>query len=212
MVYRVSIYLLGMLVNFFGVALLIKATLGAGFWTALFVGLSDQLGFTVGIWYALFQFLFIFANGWLMKQMPEPRAIIPLVLESLILDFWLEIVFHDFTLLHSPFLIQAGALMLGITLSAVGVGMYILPALPRAPVDQLFLAIASRFRLSLRLSQTLVALTTSTSAFLIGGPVGLGTAAGVLFAGPIIQLTYSKAYPYYYLIHPHYKKRYELAI
>lgn len=212
MVYRVSIYLLGMFLNFFGVALLIKATLGAGFWTALFVGLSDQLGFTVGLWYALFQFLFIFANGWLMKQKPEPRALIPLFLESFILDFWLEIVFHNFTLLHAPFLLQAGAMILGISLSAAGVGLYILPALPRAPVDQLFLAIASRFTISLRLSQTLVALTTSTSALLMGGPVGLGTAAGVLFAGPIIQLTYTRAYPYYYLMHPNFKKRYEFVL
>ncbi|WP_232324777.1 hypothetical protein [Halobacillus mangrovi] len=79
MIYRMSIYILGMVINFFGVALLINATLGAGFWTALFTGLSDRFGFTVGIWYALFQLLFIFINSWLTKQKPEVRAIMPLV-------------------------------------------------------------------------------------------------------------------------------------
>ncbi|MFQ3546214.1 hypothetical protein Q7A53_19195 [Halobacillus rhizosphaerae] len=209
MFYRMTIYIMGMLINFFGVSLLIKATLGAGFWTALFVGLSDRFGFTVGIWYALFQLLFIFINGWLIKQKPEFRAVLPLVLESVILDFWLEIVFKNVSLASSPFLVQLVTLLLGVGFSAIGVSIYILPQLPRAPVDQLFLAIAQKFKLSLRMSQTLVAMTTSTTALLIGGPVGIGTAAGVLFAGPIIQYCYTFEYPFYYLFHPLYQKKYE---
>ncbi|MFC0522097.1 YitT family protein [Pontibacillus salicampi] len=211
MLYRGTIYLLGMLVNFFGVALLIRATLGAGFWTALFAGLSDTFGFTVGFWYAIAQFVFIFANAALMKQPPEIRAIVPLVLESLILDFWLEIVFGSLNLSTAPFAVQVLFMITGVTLSAVGVAIYILPQLPRAPVDQLFLAISGRFNISLRLSQTLIASTTSTSAFFIGGPVGLGTMAGVLFVGPIIQFMYTRFYPIYYLLHPNYQARYELA-
>ncbi|KGP72604.1 YczE/YyaS/YitT family protein [Pontibacillus yanchengensis] len=211
MLYRVTIYLLGMLVNFFGVALLIKATLGAGFWTALFAGLSDSLGYTVGFWYAVAQLILIFANAWLMKQPPEVRAIIPLILESLILDFWVEIVFGQVDLSMAPLALQLTFLVVGITMSAMGVGMYILPQFPRAPVDQFFLAIAGRFRMSMRVSQTLVAITTSTSAFLIGGPVGLGTLLGVLFAGPIIQQWYTFTYPFYYQFHPHYKERFELV-
>ncbi|SFF93173.1 hypothetical protein SAMN05216353_11462 [Halobacillus alkaliphilus] len=208
MLYRMSIYILGMFVNFFGVALLIKATLGAGFWTALFVGLSDRLGFTVGIWYAIFQLIFIFVNGWLMKQKPEVRALLPLVLESLILDFWVEIVFKNMTMASAPFLVQLAVLLIGVTFSALGVSIYILPQLPRAPVDQLFLVVAKRFNVSLRLSQTAIALTTSTAAFFVGGPVGLGTAAGVAFAGILIQYFYTYGYPLYYLYHPHYRERF----
>jgi len=63
MMYRVTVYLLGMVTNFFGVALIINAMLGAGFWTSFFVGLSDKFGYTVGFWYGVFQFLFIFVNG-----------------------------------------------------------------------------------------------------------------------------------------------------
>lgn len=212
MSYRIAVYLLGMLVNFFGVALLIKATLGAGFWTALFVGLSDLFGLTVGMWYAAFQLLFIFINAGLVKQGPEWRAIVPLVLESLILDFWLEIVLHNLSLAEAPFAVQATFLVIGISLSALGVAIYILPQLPRAPVDQLFLAVSHRLKLSLRVSQTVVALTTSTTALLIGGPVGIGTALGVAFAGPIIQFCYVRGYPIYYQLHPHYQERYEITI
>ncbi|WP_079478136.1 YczE/YyaS/YitT family protein [Halobacillus salinus] len=209
MAYRLSIYIFGMFVNFFGVALIINATLGAGFWTAMFVGLSDQFGLTVGFWYAAAQLLFIFVNGWLMKQAPEWRALLPLVLESLILDFWLEVVFRNLDMSTAPFMSQGVMLLFGVAFTALGVAIYILPQLPRAPVDQLFLVVAEKFNLSLRVSQTLIAITTSTVALIIGGPVGLGTLAGVLFLGTFIQFFYGYTYRLYYQVHPQYKERFE---
>ncbi|WP_085507509.1 YczE/YyaS/YitT family protein [Thalassobacillus devorans] len=209
MFYRTAVYMLGIVVNFFGVALIIKAALGAGFWTALFVGLSDRFGFTVGIWYGMFQLAFIFLNGWLMKQKPEFRALLPLILESLVLDFWLEVVFKHMTLASAPFFIQLLTVIAGVSFTALGVAIYILPQLPRAPVDQLFLVIADKFNISLLASQTAIAVTTSTSALLIGGPVGIGTIMGTFGAGPLIQYFYTKGYPIYYLYHPQYQSRYE---
>ncbi|MFC7063375.1 YczE/YyaS/YitT family protein [Halobacillus seohaensis] len=175
----------------------------------MFVGISDKLGLTVGMWYAIFQPFFIFVNGWLMKQKPEIKALLPLVLESLILDFWVEIVFSTMSLASAPFIVQLMALFFGITFSALGVSIYILPQLPRAPVDQLFLVIAEKLNISLRLSQTAVALTTSSSALLIGGPVGLGTVLGVAFAGTLIQYFYTIGFPIYYLYHPLYRQRFQ---
>ncbi|MCP3032290.1 hypothetical protein LF817_13160 [Halobacillus sp. A1] len=212
MFYRMTVYILGMFVNYFGVALIINAALGAGFWTALFVGISDHLGLTVGMWYAIFQLAIIFVNGRLMKQSPEVRALLPIVLESLILDFWVEIVFKNISFASLPLALQVVILSMGVAFSALGVAIYILPQLPRAPVDQLFLVVAKRFNLSLRLSQTAIAFTTSTSALLIGGPVGLGTVLGVVFAGTLIQFFYTKGYPLYYMAHPHYRERFELAM
>ncbi|WP_028782429.1 YczE/YyaS/YitT family protein [Thalassobacillus devorans] len=212
MLYRMTVYILGIVVNFFGVALLIKAALGAGFWTALFVGLENHFGLTVGIWYGSFQLAFIFLNGWLSKQKPEFRALLPLVLESLILDFWLEVVFHNMSLAAAPFLIQLITVITSVGFIALGVAIYILPQLPRAPVDQLFLVIAKKFRLSLLVSQTAIAVTTSTVAFLIGGPVGIGTLMGTALTGPLIQYFYTRGYPLYYLLHPGYRERFEPVI
>ncbi|KGX92949.1 hypothetical protein N781_13800 [Pontibacillus halophilus JSM 076056 = DSM 19796] len=202
MLYRVTIYLLGMILNFFGVALIINAALGAGFWTAFFVGMSDMFGYTVGFWYAVFQLIFIFVNGWLMKQLPEVRAIIPLVLESLILDFWLEVVFTHVDWSGAPIWWQLLILATGVMIVGLGVAVYILPQFPRAPVDQLFLAVSERFNLSLRAGQTLVAVVTASAGFLIGGPVGLGTLAGVLFLGIVIQFWYTRVYPVYHRYAP----------
>lgn len=210
MMYRITVYLLGMVTNFFGVALIVNAMLGAGFWTSFFIGVSDKVGYTVGFWYGVFQLLFIFVNGWLVKQAPEIRAVIPVILESLILDFWLEVVFANISLANAPFLLQLFTLLAGVFIVGLGVAVYILPQFPRAPVDQLFLAVSHRFNLSLRMGQTVVAAIVAFVAFLIGGPVGIGTLAGILFLGPAIQFCYTRVYPMYYQFHPQYQEEEEL--
>ncbi|SDX95005.1 MULTISPECIES: YczE/YyaS/YitT family protein [Salimicrobium] len=202
MLYRSSIYLLGMLINFFGVALLINATLGAGFWTAFFIGVSDHLGFTTGFWYGVFQFLIVFVNALLMKQAPEIRAAIPIFMESLILDFWLEFVFAPVNLANYPFLLQFALLLVAVMIIGLGVAIYILPQFARAPVDQLFLAVSHRYNLSLQVSQTAVAVVMASLAFIIGGPVGLGTIVPMLLLGPWIQWFYTRVYTMYYRFRP----------
>ncbi|MCP3028519.1 YitT family protein [Halobacillus sp. A5] len=212
MLYRSVIYLTGMLVNFFGVALLINATLGAGFWTAFFIGVSDHLGYTVGFWYGAFQLLIVFVNASLMKQKPETRAVVPILLESIILDFWLEIVFSHVDLASAPYVLQVMTLLAGVAFIGLGVAIYILPQFPRAPVDQLFLAVSARFNLSIMVGQTVVAVIMTSLALLIGGPVGLGTIAPMLFLGPVIQFCYLRAYPLYYRFHPQGKQVQEEVI
>ncbi|KHE68020.1 YitT family protein [Halobacillus sp. BBL2006] len=209
MLYRSLVYVAGMLINFFGVALLINATLGAGFWTSFFIGVSDHLGYTVGFWYGAFQLIIIFINAKLMNQLPEVRAVIPVFLESLILDFWLEIVFANVDLSTAPFILQVFALLSGVAIIGLGVAIYILPQFPRAPVDQLFLAVSNRFNLSIQTGQTLVAVIMTSLALAIGGPVGLGTIAPMIFLGPVIQLCYTRAYPLYYRFHPQGEKVYQ---
>ncbi|RDY69040.1 hypothetical protein DXT76_17225 [Halobacillus trueperi] len=212
MLYRAIVYLVGMFINFFGVALLINATLGAGFWTSFFIGVSDHFGYTVGFWYGAFQLIIIFINAKLMNTLPESRAVVPVFLESLILDFWLEIVFNPINLSSAPFALQVLALLAGVGFIGLGVAIYILPQFPRAPVDQLFLAVSSRFQLSLQTGQTLVAVVMTSLALAIGGPVGLGTLAPMLFLGPVIQYFYTRAYPIYYRLHPGGEAAYQEAV
>lgn len=209
--YRITVYLLGMFVNFFGVALIINAALGAGFWASFFIGLSDLFGLTVGTWTGIFQFLIIFLNAWLIKQAPEYKAVIPVVLESLILDFWLVIVFSRIDFTTAPYAVQIVMLIAGVIFCGLGVAIYILPEFPRGPMNQLFLAIGKRFNVSLGTGQTIVAVIVTISAYLIGGPVGVGTLANMFFLGPGIQFWYTHAYPMYYRLHPAYQDELELV-
>ncbi|WP_246031629.1 YczE/YyaS/YitT family protein [Salibacterium salarium] len=190
--YKSFFYLLGMIINFLGVSLLVNSGMGAGFWAAFFTGLSTQLGLTVGIWYGFFQLVFIFVNGYLLGRRPEFWAVIPLVLEAIILDFWLEVVFKNIHVTTAPLFIQIAVFAAGILCVSLGVAIYIMPGFPTAPIDQLFLSFSERFNWNIRTSQTLIAVVVAGTALLVGGPVGVGTVIVALSLGTFIQFWHEK--------------------
>ncbi|SIS42547.1 hypothetical protein [Salimicrobium flavidum] len=56
--------------------------------------------------------------------------------------------------------------------------------------------------MSLQVGQTAVAVTMTSLALIIGGPVGLGTLAPMIMLGPWIQWFYTRCYTLYYRYHP----------
>ncbi|WP_158736799.1 YitT family protein [Alteribacillus sp. YIM 98480] len=195
--YRIFLYLAGMIINFLGVALIVKSDVGAGFWTAFFVSITEHAGMTAGFWYGLFQMIFIFVNARLLGFRPEWAAIVPLVLEAIILDFWLEVVFHSVHLQTAPILTKFTVFSCGLLLVSLGVAIYILPRFTKAPVDQLFLSMSERFDWSVRKSQTILALMVTSLAVLLGGPVGVGTIITTFLLGPLIQFWQVKVQHWY---------------
>ncbi len=195
--FRIFIYLAGMSLNFLGGALFIKSTLGAGFWTAMVAGIKENLGLTVGFWYGFSQLAVMMINSYLVKRRPEIEAVITLVLEALILDFWLEVALRDVHLGPEAVVVKATVFTAGVLLMSLGVSLYIMPGFPRAPVDQLFLTLSEKFRFSIRISQTVVAASSAAIGLLIGGPVGIGTVLVVLAIGPLIQFWYPKVERFY---------------
>ncbi|MCA1023536.1 hypothetical protein [Halobacillus litoralis] len=65
---RLFYYIMGIITVYFGTALVVKASLGAGFWTALFVGFSERFGMSAGFWFSITQLVVIFVNAWLKKR------------------------------------------------------------------------------------------------------------------------------------------------
>lgn len=183
---------MGIITVYFGTALVVKASLGAGFWTALFVGFSERFGMSAGFWFGITQFVVIFVNAWLKKRGPDLLAFIPIVLESLILDFWLIVVMGnwDFSMLGlwMKILIFTG----GLIIATFGLSLYIQTGFPRAPADDLFVSISERFRMRLGSAQVVVAVLATLMAYGVGGPVGLGTVLSVFLSGPCIELWAAK--------------------
>lgn len=184
---RIIQYLFGMTIIYLGTTLAVKSTLGAGFWSALFVGLSDTLPFSVGIWFAVSQILIAFINAYLLRGRPEWLAFIPILIEGIIFDFWLEVVFQHVHFADELLITRIGIFMSSLVIASFGIALYIMTGLPRSPVDQLFISIAYRFKFKIGASQTLVAMTVSVIAIMLGGPVGVGTGISVFLFGPCIQ-------------------------
>ncbi|KGP71937.1 YczE/YyaS/YitT family protein [Pontibacillus yanchengensis] len=189
---KMLIYLTGITITYFGTALVVKSALGAGFWSALYVGLSDFIGLTVGFWFASFQFLIVLVNAYLKKQSIEWSAIVPIIIESVLFTFWLEFVLQNLNLTDAFMLTKISAFLTGMICASFGIALYIQTGFTRAPVDELFLAISQRFKLKIGLAQSFIASTVTLISFLIGGPVGIGTALTIFIFGPCIQFWYNR--------------------
>lgn len=185
---RVSLYLFGMLITHLGTALSVKSTIGAGFWSAFFVGASHSIGMTPGIWFALSQVIIIFLNAFLAQRKPVWLAFIPILIESAFFDFWLTFALHHVSLSDLPLVFRIGTFICALTIASFGISLYLYTNLPRSPVDQLFVTVSERFHLSLGFSQSIIAATITVLAYLLGGPIGAGTAVSVFLLGPFIQM------------------------
>ncbi|TFD96276.1 MULTISPECIES: YitT family protein [Jeotgalibacillus] len=178
-------YLLGLLFLSFGISLMIVADLGVGPWDALYVGLSETIGFTVGTWVFILGIILILLNGYLMKRIPDFLAIITIFLIGAFMDFWLLVAFAGIDSLAMP--VRAFMLVAGVGIIALGISFYLQADFARNPIDSLMLAIQERTGKSLAFSKTVMEVTVLVIAFLFGGPIGLGTVIVAFGIGAILQ-------------------------
>ncbi|WP_404407209.1 YitT family protein [Jeotgalibacillus malaysiensis] len=179
-------YLLGLLLLSFGISMMIVADLGVGPWDALYVGLSETIGFTVGTWVFILGIILILLNGYLMKKMPDFLAIITIFLIGVFMDFWLLVAFAGVDALSMP--IRAMMLVAGVLMIALGITFYLQANFARNPIDSLMMAIKMRTGKSLAFSKTIMEVSVLVIAFLFGGPIGLGTVIVAFGIGTLIQL------------------------
>ena len=179
-------YLVGLLLLSFGISVMIVADLGAGPWDALYVGLSETIGFTVGTWVFILGIILILLNGFLMKRVPDFLAIITIFLIGIFMDFWLLVAFAGLDSLAMP--VRAMMLVAGVAIIALGISFYLQVDFARNPIDSLMLAIQYRTGKSLAVSKTMMEVSVLVLAFLFGGPIGLGTLLVAFGIGSLIQL------------------------
>ncbi|PPA70878.1 YczE/YyaS/YitT family protein [Jeotgalibacillus proteolyticus] len=179
-------YLLGLLFLSFGISLMIVADLGVGPWDALYVGLSETIGFTVGTWVFILGIILILLNGYLMKRIPDFLAIVTIFLIGIFMDFWLLVAFAGIDFLAMP--VRAAMLAAGVAIIALGITFYLQADFARNPIDSLMMAIQYRTGKSLAVSKTMMEVSVLILAFLFGGPIGLGTILVAFGMGSMIQL------------------------
>ncbi|WP_075618716.1 YczE/YyaS/YitT family protein [Paenisporosarcina indica] len=182
-------YLIGLTFLSLGISLMIIADLGAGAWDAMYVGLSDKLGLSVGTWIFIVGILLILLNGLIMKRIPDFSAIITIFLIGVFMDVWLLVVFSEFT--SAAIAMRVFMMIAGIVICAIGIASYLQSNFARNPMDSLMVAIQYRTGKSLWVSKMSMELTVLVIAFFVSGPIGVGTVLMTILIGPLIQLFFS---------------------
>lgn len=188
MIKRFIFYFFGLMILGLGVSLTIKADVGTGAWDALNVGLANATGFTVGTWVILVGLILIFVNAFIIGEKPKFLSMLTPILIGFMIDFWILIGLNELELdmMVSRYLV----FFVGIVLIAIGVSFYLQADFAPNPVDQFMLALNQRFGFSLMVSKTIGEVLALLFAFILNGPIGVGTIIITVVIGPIIQLFY----------------------
>lgn len=170
--------------------MLIKSGLGTGAWDALFYALYDLIGLTVGSWIFIVGIALMIINSFLLKARIDYAAVITIFLIGVFIDFWLLIVFPGFIVTSA--IMSYILLAIGITAMGSGIGMYLQFDFAKNPIDNLMIAVHKRTKLSLAMSKSALEILIMLIAFILGGPIGVGTIIIAFGIGPFVQFFFKR--------------------
>lgn len=181
---RWLIFMIGLIVMSFGIALMIRANLGSAPWDVLHIGLTMQFGLTVGSWSIIMGFCIIGLTAWLTKGWPQLGAFVNMLLVGVFIDIFLWMIPP-----FEGFVVQLIALIVSIIIIGYGIGLYIAPNCGAGPRDSLMLAIAEKTGWKVQYARGGMEILVLTAGWLLGGPVFLGTVLFCFGIGTIVGFT-----------------------
>ena len=184
---RFILFVVGLSTLGLGARLLLLSDIGTGGIDALAVGLGRILGLSVGTVMNLISIILILIGGILKKRSLEWKPIITSIFYGIIFDVWGWLIFNQLT---SPILPSQKGLMFlfGLIVAPIGSALYILMDISTSSIDYLMLAITQRYGFSVQNSRILLEVLFVISAWLVRGPIGIGTICIMLLFGPILQI------------------------
>ena len=170
----------GLAVFGLGIALLLEAELGAAPWDVFHSGVSEITGIPVGT-VIILTGIALLALWIPLREPPGLGTILNAVEIGLVVDLVLP-------LLPEPeALVPRIAMMAGgIVVIAIGSGLYIGAGLGPGPRDGLMTGLARR-GISVRLARTGIEVIVLVLGVILGGAIGVGTAAFAIGIGPLVQ-------------------------
>jgi len=180
---RCLFFLTGILLLSLGITLTIKGQIfGVGSWDVLHIGLTKSMGLTIGTWSILIGLAILAFDMVVTKRFPLPGTFIDMFLAGIFIDifnYWLPDI--------DGFWMQLFSYVSGLVLLGWGCGMYMVANLGIGPRDTLMLLMVHKLGWSVTRSRTTMEVTVAILGFLLGGPIGIGTALMAFGLGPIVQ-------------------------
>ncbi len=185
---RYAVLAAGVIILGFGISLTIQANLGVSPWTVFHMGISSITGLSVGRITQIVGFFLVLLGSLILKQRPGIGTLINMFLVGFAVDFFLD---SGWIPSPSNSVVQLLFLAAGIVSIGLGTGAYISVQLGAGPRDGVMLGLAGLSGWRVGRVRSGMEFCVLISGFLLGGPVGLGTIAGVA-VGPIVQFSLGK--------------------
>lgn len=186
-VIRNILFITGLIILGFGARLLLLSDIGTSGIDALAIGIADLLNLSFGMVINFIGVTLIIIGAVLKRKGLEWKPIVTSILYGIIFDLWGGLLFNYFTSPTQSF--YKGIMFLtGLIIAALGGALYILMDVSTSSLDYLMLAIKDRFHFSIQNSRILLETLLVIGAWLVRGPIGIGTICIMLLFGPILQI------------------------
>lgn len=181
---RYGMFMLGLAVMAYGIAMMIEAHFGVAPWDTFHIGLQKTFGLTIGMWSQIVGLLIIFSSYAIGKMKPNIGMFLNMFFFGFFLDMfmWLEWIPRGGSLGERIVLFGTGLLIY-----TFGTGMYLSPRLGAGPRDSFMLALNERMGWSIGKVRIGIEITVTFFGWLLGGPISVGTLVTALAVGPLIQ-------------------------
>ncbi|MCM3159665.1 YitT family protein [Bacillus subtilis] len=179
-------YGLGILILSLGISLTIQSGLGTSPFDALLVGLSKEVGLTVGSWEVLISVLLLFCNAILTRKKPLLLGLITAFITGIGIDLWLFVVKN--TIYLNALLSKLICFGIGLVLIGLGTAIYLQTKFASTPIDHLTLIIRDLSKRTILFSRTLVYALFLVLASIFKGPIGIGTLLTVCLGGMLLHV------------------------
>jgi uncharacterized protein len=182
-----AVFLVGLWIMSFGIALMIRANLGSAPWDVLNIGLFRHFGLTVGTWSIIIGILIVGSTSLLTKTWPKAGAVANMILVGIFIDFFLNHFGTPQTLFGRGLM-----LLIGILVNGIGTSVYISAHRGAGPRDSLMLYLVEKTGRKLAIVRRIMEGIVLVIGWSLGGPVNVGT----LIYGFLIGSIVGKSLPY----------------
>ncbi|KQS16210.1 YitT family protein [Frigoribacterium sp. Leaf186] len=173
----------GLIAYGFAIALMVRAGIGVAPWDVLSQGLSQRTGLSFGT--VTFVTSLVVLLLWIpLRQRPRFGTLANTLMIGPVADLGLHLLPQQ-TVWWAQGLTFAG----GLLLLAVASGLYIGADFGPGPRDGLMLGLHTRLGWRVGVARTVIEVTVLAVGWLLGGQVGIGTAAEALLIGPLVAVT-----------------------
>ena len=185
LVWRWIFFVAGVTTLALGISMTIKGQrFGIGPWDVFHVGLYNHLGLTIGTWIIFTGIIIVLVTMIGTKKFPQ-------------LGTWLNVLFFGYFIDVFNWLLpnitsyigQLIIFIIGIFVTAVGIGVYVSPNVGAGPRDSLMLLLMAKTGGSIKKVRTAIEIIVALAGWALGGPIGLGTIIIALLLGQIVHYT-----------------------
>lgn len=186
LVARMLVVVLGLMILAVGVVLYLKAGLGTDSFTVFYTGVSKTFRISIGTAMQASLVALIVIVAFIDTR----KLGIGTLMHGILVGFFIDLILKYFAIPPvSGTAASAAVLAGGIFSVGVGLGVYIKAGLGVGALDAAMLILHQKAQKDIKWVRIGIDFFLAASGFALGGTLGIGTVFGILFTGPVIELT-----------------------